>query len=309
MQGAEGNILLGVYRTDQETRAYSWSFHLWITEYDPRDASSQNWHGTDKYVHKLNNSNGEIHRYTGSLWDADDAMYHNKWIMDRNLGAKSDRDLGAEGLYYEFGRKDPLTLTKTPLYICKYDDNTKSYTYPKTTATSIGYSSTRTMHYFINYPKPYIYNTGKQIYANNDYANNLWFDPYWSMEMQGGETKKSFFDPCPPGWRVPQYKIWEKIKNYSTLVGTGALFSEGYYFYCDNTIGSENIAYYPGTGSFENSNTYTKGYLAVTSVNPYYSGAYYSLGLYTLNPQDNIGLGSYFLLEQAKGTQVRCVQE
>jgi hypothetical protein len=56
-----------------------WSFHLWVTEYNPYEAAGQKF-------------------YIGNIF------------MDRNLGAQDNKydNNDAHGLYYQFGRKDPF---------------------------------------------------------------------------------------------------------------------------------------------------------------------------------------------------------
>ena len=57
-----------------------WSFHIWVTDYNPNEAAGQKLHS-------------------------------GKIFMDRNLGALSnnyDVQGNARGLYYQFGRKDPF---------------------------------------------------------------------------------------------------------------------------------------------------------------------------------------------------------
>ena len=59
-----------------------WSFHIWVTDYNPYEAAGQKLYNATKTV-----------------------------FMDRNLGALSNvhtNDGEARGLYYQFGRKDPF---------------------------------------------------------------------------------------------------------------------------------------------------------------------------------------------------------
>jgi len=54
-----------------------WSFHLWVTEYNPNEPAGQ-------------------------------VQIGGKAFMDRNLGALSNSGSDATGFYYQFGRKDPF---------------------------------------------------------------------------------------------------------------------------------------------------------------------------------------------------------
>lgn len=83
--GVIGNALVGVRRKGEE--AVLWSWHIWLTDYNP-DSSS------DGYL------------------ETEDALF-----MYRNLGAFSgDHTLNAHtvGLYYQWGRKDPLRADHIP---------------------------------------------------------------------------------------------------------------------------------------------------------------------------------------------------
>lgn len=241
-KGAKGNVLVGVYRTDQANandptkREYSWYWHLWITDYNPNDCVNQNW--DERF--KLSVTNGEVHRYKGTLWDDENAIYHNKWIMDRFLGAfdNSGTDNQSYGLYYRFGTHLP------------YQGNfEKNYRYNSQTDTFISFNITNSSYIFKRFQHilyPTVWGKGSNddyIADNEEYRNNIWNDPTWNIERQGGKTKKSFFDPCPPGWRIPE-------KNFLECKGTGGT-SRTLIIYMDNVIGSDNKAVYPLNGGKE----------------------------------------------------------
>ena len=69
------------------------------------------------------------------------------------------------------------------------------------------------------------------------YVLNQWDNPNWNKNKKGKLKKKSFFDPCPPGWRVIENDVWTnlKLKNVTT----------GFIIYCDGIEGSENTDYIP----------------------------------------------------------------
>lgn len=101
------NILIAI--KNKKTNAILWSWHLWVTDYNPNAATPQN---------------GQVH------------SYNSESVMDRNLGAlvttyngyeqlNPSTNKGIIGLYYQYGRKDPFktqgTVDNTP--------GTKSYAY------------------------------------------------------------------------------------------------------------------------------------------------------------------------------------
>ena len=104
-----GNVVIGVRKKPDngvdpspKNREYLWSWHLWMTDYDP-DQWNLAWiDGQYKYPV----AGGEIHRYTSSYWET---TFHNKYMMDRNLGAYSadpgtnnDKISDTFGLYYQY---------------------------------------------------------------------------------------------------------------------------------------------------------------------------------------------------------------
>lgn len=242
---ARGNLVIGVYRTDRAENAdrfkreYLWSWHLWITDYNPDECENQNWEGRYKYI--LSNGSGEVQHFVGTVWDSDNAKYHNKWVMDRNLGALSNNELGSfsQVMFYYYGRHVPNSAT-TVYY---YDNASDSY---KTGAQkNSSYGSTVTFHEFVK--KPYmIYGGGHWNYygsnSNMKYGQNIWHNPGWNQKAFSKKIEKSFFDPCPPGWCVTHSSVWSNIVSY--VEGT----SDGMYLYYDKQRGSANRAYFPATG-------------------------------------------------------------
>ena len=120
-------------------------------------------------------------------------------MMDRNLGAlsatPSDRTL-TFGLLYQWGRKDPFlssttssnSISATPT-VCR-STNESNWKYEKSTA------STGTIQYSIENPTTFIrYNTSN-------------YDWYYSSGSTTDQTRwgttKTIYDPCPPGWKLPQ---------------------------------------------------------------------------------------------------------
>lgn len=242
-KGAYGNLVIGVYRTnqvnatDRKNREYSWAWHLWITDYNPDECNNQNWNG--RYNYTLSNGSGEVQHYVGRLWNADDAIYHNKWIMDRNIGASSNNTPGnySQILFYYYGRSVPF-IASTSYY---YDESSNSFK----TGALINSDGTTDLYEVIK--KPYkLWGDGHYNYyvsnSNVYYEQNDWYDPDWNIQAQGGKSIKSYFDPCPPGWSVPKYDTYTDILNYVDWK------ADGLFLYYDASRGSLNKAYYPSTG-------------------------------------------------------------
>ena len=156
-----GNAVIAV---KSRTGTIRWSWHIWVTDYDPETETGQK------------SINGYV-------------------FMDRNLGAMSAEPAlnnanGVIGNYYQWGRKDPFpsksrgtaALTFTPVYDqYGWDKTWKSVsktTMPQTIVEPFVVSSTNGTYL----PKPETADPTK----------------VWNKD---GE--KTAFDPCPPGWRVP----------------------------------------------------------------------------------------------------------
>lgn len=130
----EGNVLIALCDNNENI---IWSWHLWLTDYNPD-------------VNFITFSNGTI-------------------LMDRYLGAASDE---RSGLYYQWGRKDPFV------------SNTRNFIEPDETTGSIKYS--------IMHP---------DIFISGNYDDLVNWD--WNYEHTARwSSKKSIYDPCPPGWKV-----------------------------------------------------------------------------------------------------------
>lgn len=126
-------------------------------------------------------------------------------MMDRNLGALS-AEAGnplSFGLLYEWGRKDPFTGCAS------YESTTPMATdaeWPPATMTRATNQQGETaLEYSIKHPMQYIYNSELpydwQALSQDECDHYLW------------NSKKTIYDPCPLGWRVPDggdEGIWKK---------------------------------------------------------------------------------------------------
>ncbi len=129
-----------------------WSWHIWLTD-KPAD-------------HTYNNSAGKV--------------------MDRNLGAISTTpgDVGAFGLMYQWGRKDPFLGAEA------ISSTTKAKS-----VNSVDWSvvssdeSTGTIAYATANPTTYISGSQDWLYVKGN--TTLW------------QSEKTIYDPCPAGYRVP----------------------------------------------------------------------------------------------------------
>ena len=311
IDGAFGNVVIGVRKKTGGKDEYLWSWHLWLTDYKPEYTTA--WQeGVYSYVVE----GGHVHRYAGNstgtnIWDT---KYLNKYIMDRNLGASSatsGRD--SYGFYYQFGRKDPFPHSSTTLY--DIDGN------PQTTFTaSNGDCIERiagTAYFYMGVKRPYsFYYPGSNDWVReNPYSalTILWDNPTWYTS----DSNKSLFDPCPPGWKLPESGTWSNFgttfegsdivrpnaKEYFESGSSG--FRGGWSFYMGGR-GVGETSWYPAAG-YRNVGSGAMYYVGSNgycwSASPY--DATYGYYLYfnsgSVNPQ--------YTNQRGYGISVRCVQE
>lgn len=274
---AEGNAVIAAKSDngtpdDTSDDVILWSWHIWLTD-EPQGQEYNNNAGT---------------------------------MMDRNLGATSATpgDVGALGLLYQWGRKDPFlgsssisssTIAKSTI---KWPDVVLSTLSEGTIAYATANPTT-----FIRYN--YIGNKD-WYYTGSDITDNT----RWTTST----TTKSIYDPCPAGWRVPD--------GGSNGVWAKALASSGDFYYTydgkneginlSNMFGSDQTItiWYPTSGYRD----YADGSLKGVGSGGYYWSASpndipaYDLYLSDYNPPTGLVRPSTHSF-RAHGQSVRCLQE
>ena len=148
-----------------------WSWHIWVTDYDPE-------------VESISYDNG----------------LRTTSFMNRNLGAMnaSEGDVKSYGLLYQWGRKDPFPgasdgASTTPVRI--YNVIGKILTEGKN-GTGVKYvkaGNGSNLESGITHPLSFYY----RIFG--DWVGSTRNDSLWNSKTGG----KTVYDPCPYGWRVP----------------------------------------------------------------------------------------------------------
>lgn len=178
---------------------------------------------------------------------------------DRNLGATtSTPNFDGLGLFYQYGRKDPFVVSKTELKEITYSTEKIDGT-----NTSVSYTIKNPSTRVIANSKYWLLpqndvlnawgNTGDVIASNNENA-------YADLKNVSGGYK-TIYDPCPYGYRVPDYSY------ISSLSPTYYDNSTGKYYLTSKAADSK--VYFPAYGSLgRNSNTVDQsnyGYYWTTS--------------------------------------------
>ena len=230
------------------------------------------------------------------IWLTDEpeeqVYYNNAGIMmDRNLGATSatPSDVGVRGLLYQWGRKDPFLGL-----LSNYGDDVKStIMWP----TSVESSSTTNISYSIMHPLTFI--------EDGNYSADDWLCSIGSnVDNTRWQSKKTIYDPCPAGWRVPdggENGVWVKASGLSDYVYLGYDHTnEGINF--SGVFGNADLVWYPDAGYRMSSRHVASG------GGKYWTTTPNGFRAYTLCLASH---GSLFNDDRARyqGNSVRCLQE
>lgn len=212
----EGNAVIAVI-DDRDTDGTEddvilWSWHIWLTD-QPAE-------------HVYNNSAGTM--------------------MDRNLGATSAAkgDVGALGLLYQWGRKDPFPGSSS---ISSNTVALSTLTWPSAVLSD---ASNGTIAYAVSNPTTFIkYNSSNNDWHYTGDESRLY------TRWTGSGKAKSIYDPCPAGWRVPDggaNGVWSKAlyNNSSEFDVTADKTNMGINFGGPGTnrFGSASTIWYPAAG-------------------------------------------------------------
>ena len=238
--GASGNAVVAV----KKNGLILWSWHLWITDYNPDFIVESNKGKIipGKYIY-TNNGQDAVHRYkdaapeyisdlnhfkNGEAENPWKTIYKNKFIMDRNLGALQYKKTGSNSglLYYQYGRKDPFCNSQK----C-------SETKPESRITTI--NGAQTYAYSVTNPKTLITTKDNNWCTTESYNGKTY--PWNDNKLNDKFKGKSFFDPSPLGWKIPtngafsDFKVsgWreEDYRYYSNII----FLKDGYLYHESGT--------------------------------------------------------------------------
>ena len=220
-----------------------------------------------------------------------DQVYANNagTMMDRNLGATSATpgDIGAFGLLYQWGRKDPFmgSCAKEGTTLAASTDNWNVASGSDDMAITI--------------------------------RNPMTFETAWNGGGVPGEgwhtseSEKGLYDPCPVGYRVPnggENGFWTTALGASSSTSAGTTWdsiNDGMYW---TLADGKSTAWYPAVGCRSNvsgalNSVGSYGYY--WSASPYPSNSYSAYHLYFHNGY--VYPADYY--NRSNGYSVRCVRE
>lgn len=186
----KGNALIAA--TDSKGEIL-WSWHIWFPEEEPKTYRTKT--GFD--------------------------------VMNMNLGAMTEEydivgadSLGVKpyGLLYQWGRKDPLPASGThfgtteTVGVDLFDINGNKVTIDKSPLDNV---DDNTISYSIAHPTTCMSNYYQYIRSRDWLRDDLSNRALWGNPLEEGRGVKSFYDPCPVGYRVPDPNVFE----YATTSG------------------------------------------------------------------------------------------
>ena len=146
--------------------------------------------------------------WTWHIWLTDrpaEQSYKNGFnVQDRDLGATAynadTEPTGINGLYYQWGRPTPLPLGR---YVYKPNDDPEDSN--PSVVVNIG-TEDDVVPIIERVKSPTKYFTQRAIASDGAITKSLWG---WRSETD--EYAKTIYDPCPPGYRMPSFKLWRDL--------------------------------------------------------------------------------------------------
>lgn len=193
-------------------------------------------------------ANGTI-LWSWHIWLTDQPegqVYYNNagTMMDRNLGATSATpgDVGALGLLYQWGRKDPF-LSSSSIHYYSMAKAKSTITWPSAVSSN---SSNGTIAYATANPTTFItYNDSNYDWY---YTGSLSTD---NTRWTTSDSTKSIYDPCPAGWRVPDggdNGVWSKALGSSNYISDYPYDSTNEGMNFSGKFGADQTIWYPASG-------------------------------------------------------------
>ena len=255
----EGNVLVSAKNS---SGTVLWSWHIWMTD-KPAEQVYRNNAGT---------------------------------MMDRNLGATSATpgDVGALGLMYQWGRKDPFMGSSS---INSVVEAKSTISFPNVQAAT---STVGTVEYAIKNPTTLIRgnNSNEWLYEDDD------FDGLWAAQ-------KTMYDPCPAGWRIPdggEQGIWYKAVGRTQITPNPfdttkkGVNMSGY-------LGSDSVIWYPATGYYGKANGVFYGVGEHASYHSVTPGDSYGTLCFVIDDDTDRSMYMLYVTDFGGANPVRCCKE
>ncbi len=275
----QGNALIGLFDAWGNC---IWSWHIWVASYNP-DSSAQTY------------ASGAV-------------------FMDRNLGAIGTdyTQSAACGLYYQWGRKDPFPYpasfsSNRPAPFVYHDRFRYEVIHPENSDPA----DVMTVDWAVKNPTSFIYKADYDVEEPEEDVLDWLLQPHhnlWGNTTRQGTDisevcRKTIYDPCPPGWRVPDACDFEGIEPVRKLLP----------YYVEIIYDDTRTARYPAGGTLRGDNYSDVGaYGQVYTNTPYFWNFDKGPAFF-----DGVSCTSIYLMTDMRTTKefryqanaVRCIRE
>lgn len=275
----QGNALIGLFDAWGNC---IWSWHIWVASYNP-DSSAQTY------------ASGAV-------------------FMDRNLGAIGTdyTQSTACGLYYQWGRKDPFPYpasfsSNRPAPFVYHDRFRYEVIHPENSDPA----DVMTVDWAVKNPTSFIHKADYDVEEPEEDVLDWLLRPHhnlWGNTTRQGTDisevcRKTIYDPCPPGWRVPDACDFEGIEPVRKLLP----------YYVEIIYDDTRTARYPAGGTLRGDNYSDVGaYGQVYTNTPYFWNFDKGPAFF-----DGVSCTSIYLMTDMRTTKefryqanaVRCIRE
>ncbi len=212
-EAQDGNTVFSVFDASRQTL---WSWHLWVTSYNPDAIAAANQSNITPNADMNYYKEGEIgsvQRYidetgcsaSAALWAG---IYADKFIMDRNIGTRNSNErvynYGCGVLYYQYGRKDPLPGT-----VVRYSDGATVVKTRKMASATFRSVINEVGTFLVSDSSPYCWWDKNNAASPYNDLTIFWNDV--KSPTSDPTPRKSIFDPSPLGWQIPLIDTWRHL--------------------------------------------------------------------------------------------------
>ncbi len=191
-----GNAMMAV--RNKRTDKIAWSWHIWVTNYDPDEAVAD-----FQFVRGETSTTGNNDNISWHLDEVNEGAGGNLYMYMKNtLGyvvhSNGNWNNATSGLFYQWGRKDPFADWGVTIF-------------PNNDNNNLDMIGSQGLELSIENPRNRA--SGYGYFGAEQQYKNLW---------QPEDGSKSNYDPCPIGWRLPsQSEFLDKV-NLSSNIWTAS---------------------------------------------------------------------------------------
>lgn len=205
----EGNVKIGLCDKNDNI---IWSWHIWVTDMPLNQNYLNGYVSMDRNLGAVVSSKSEAETEWTKLGEVEKSTAEFAW-----------------GLYYQFGRKDPMFIPAI-------------YSGPDYESEQMAQDISETH----KYPMKFYYDGTDN---SGNWISGVDTDHLWGYVSQRDDYVKTMYDPCPPGYRVPEKELWEQHDAYGVTTdqfGTEmyiGMSGNGYVYYPTSHLIYKNDSY------------------------------------------------------------------